>query len=52
MTHKERRKLEVSALADIIKDCALHDAEKTIKELQAENEQLRDALEKLKCQKD
>jgi hypothetical protein len=33
MSNKDLRKTEVSSLGNIIKDCAIYDAEKTIAEL-------------------
>lgn len=44
MSNKERRKAEVSALSNIIKDCAIYDAEKTIAELKMQRDQLLTAL--------
>jgi hypothetical protein len=47
MSNKDRRKTEVSALNNIIKDCAIYDAEKTIAELREQLERFSSLLERV-----
>jgi hypothetical protein len=47
MSNKDLRKTEVSSLGNIIKDCAIYDAEKTIAELIEQLERFSSLLERV-----